>query len=47
MFLLLVRGYQWRVWYKVGLHARCPVALKIFVDFSKNGNVQEKYVSSL
>jgi len=27
----------------VGLHARCPVALKRFVAFSKNGNVQEKY----
>jgi len=31
----------------VGLHARCPVALKRFVAFSKNGNVQEKYLSSL
>ena len=26
----------------VGLHAWCPVALKRFVTFSKNGNVQEK-----
>ena len=31
----------------VGLHARCPVALKRFVVSSKNGNVQEKYLSSL
>jgi len=31
----------------VGLHARYPVALKIFVAFSKYGNVQEKYSSSL
>jgi len=31
----------------LGLHSRCPVALKIFVAFSKNGNVQEKYLSSL
>jgi len=31
----------------VGLHACCPVALKRFVVFSKNGNVQEKYLSSL
>ena len=31
----------------LGLHARCPVALKIFAAFSKNGNVQEKYLSSL
>jgi len=30
-----------------GLHARCPIALKRFVAFSKNGNVQEKYVSFL
>jgi len=27
----------------VGQHARCPVALKRFVAFSKKGNVQEKY----
>ena len=26
----------------VGLHAWCPVALKRFVAFSRNGNVQEK-----
>jgi len=31
----------------VGLHARCPVALKRFVAFSKHGNVQEKYLLSL
>jgi len=31
----------------LGLHARCPVALKRFAAFSKNGNVQEKYLSSL
>jgi len=31
----------------VGLHARCPVALTRFVAFLKNGNVQEKYLSSL
>jgi len=31
----------------VGLHAFCPEALKRFVAFSKNGNVQEKYLSSL
>jgi len=31
----------------VELHARYPVALKRFVAFSKNGNVQEKYLSSL
>jgi len=31
----------------VGLHAWCPVAFKRFVTFSKNGNVQEKYFSSL
>ena len=31
----------------VRLHARCPVARKSFVTFSKNGNVQEKYLSSL
>ena len=31
----------------LGLHSRCPVALKRFVAFSKNGNVQEKYLSSL
>jgi len=31
----------------VGLHAGCSVALKLFVAFSKNGNVQEKYLSSL
>ena len=31
----------------VGLHARCPAALKHFVAFSKNRNVQEKYLSSL
>ena len=31
----------------VGLHAWCPVALKRFVAFSKNRNVQEKYLSSL
>ena len=30
----------------VGLHAWCPVALKRFVAFSKNGNVQEKHLSS-
>jgi len=30
----------------VGLHACCPVALKRLVAFSKNGNVQEKYLSS-
>ena len=30
----------------VGMHAQCPVALKRFVAFSKNGNVQEK-ISSL
>ena len=28
----------------VGLHAWCPVALKRFVAFSKNGNVQEKHL---
>jgi len=39
----MVRGYQWRV---VGLRGS-PAALKIFVAFSKNGNVQEKYLSSL
>jgi len=27
----------------VGMHALCPVALKGFAAFSKNGNVQEKY----
>ena len=31
----------------VRLHAWCPVALKRFVVFSKIGNVQEKYFSSL
>ena len=31
----------------VGLHACCPVALKIFGAFSKTGNVQEKCLSSL
>ena len=31
----------------VGLHARCSPALKRFVAFSKNRNVQEKYLSSL
>jgi len=31
----------------IELHAWCPVALKRFVAFSKNGNVQEKYLSSL
>jgi len=31
----------------MGLHAWCPVALKRFVAFSKNGNVQGKYLSSL
>jgi len=31
----------------VGLYAWCPVALKIFVAFTKDGNVQEKYLSSL
>jgi len=29
----------------VGLHARCPVASKGFVAFSKNANVQERYLS--
>ena len=32
---------------EVKLHAWCPVALKIFVAFSKNGNLQDKYLSSL
>jgi len=31
----------------VELHARCPVPLKRFVAFSKNGHVQEKHLSSL
>jgi len=31
----------------LGLHARCPVPLKRIADFSKKGNVQEKYLSSL
>jgi len=31
----------------VGLHEWCPVALKRFVVYSKNGSVQEKYLSSL
>jgi len=31
----------------VGLHARCPVALKRFLAFSENGYVQKKYLSSL
>jgi len=31
----------------VGLHVRCPVTLKRFVAFLKNGNVQEKYLSFL
>jgi len=31
----------------VGLHEWCPVALKRFVAFWKNGDVQEKYLSSL
>ena len=31
----------------VGRHAWCPVGLKRFVAFSKSGNVQEKYLSSL
>jgi len=31
----------------VGLHAWYPVALKRFVGFSKNANVEEKYLSSL
>jgi len=31
----------------VGLHAWCPVALKRFAALSINGNVQEKYLSSL
>jgi len=32
---------------EVGLHAWCPVAFKRFVAFLKNGNVPEKYLSSL
>jgi len=32
---------------EVGLHALCPVSLKRLVAFSKNGNVQEKHLSSL
>jgi len=31
----------------VGLHAWWPVALKRYIAFSNNGNVQEKYLSSL
>jgi len=31
----------------LGLHARCPVTLKRFAAFSKNRNVQEKYLLSL
>ena len=31
----------------VGLHAWCPVALKTFAAFAKNGNVQQKCLSSL
>jgi len=31
----------------VRLHAWYPVSLKKFVAYSKNGNVQEKYLSSL
>jgi len=31
----------------VGLHPWWPVALKRYVAFSKNGNVQDKYLSSL
>jgi len=45
MFFLLIRGYQWRFWY--GFMQWCSVALKRFVAFSKKGNVQEKYLSSL
>jgi len=29
----------------VRLHAKCPVALKRFLAFSKSGNVQETYLS--
>ena len=31
----------------VGLHARCPVALKRFVAFSKKQKCARKYLSSL
>jgi len=31
----------------VGLHSCCPASLKRFVAFSRNANVQEKYLSSL
>jgi len=31
----------------VGLQAWCAVALKRFVAFTKSGNTQEKYLSSL
>jgi len=35
------------IWVGVGLQALCAEALKRFVAFTKSGNVQEKYLSSL
>ena len=31
----------------VGLHALCPLALKRYIAFFKNENVQEKYLGSV